>query len=312
MQNVYLITGATGFIGTNIVRQLIKQEQGVAVIVRDKRLNWRLNDIASKLDIYECDLLSNSLGDLVEKIRPDFIFHLATYGMLAKEDDSCKMIDINLKGTINLVNAAKKISLKLFINTGSCFEYGNKSNPMKETDFLEPLNDYSVIKSAVTLYCQKEAIRSGIPIINFRLFTPYGYFEDNHRLIPSVVRSAIVNEPIKVSVPESVRDFVFIEDVVNAYIQAVKMSLPNGSIFNIGSGRQYNVGQIIKIILRLSKSNSKVLWGAVRKQDRYIEPTTLRADLSKTRKMLQWSPRDTIWEGLGKTIEWFKKNRHLY
>ena len=116
-----LITGGTGFIGSNLVRKLVKKGEHVSIIVRDKnKNNWRLKDIEAKLDIYECNLLSESLKDLVNKIKPDFVFHLAAYGIPPEEDNVYEMIDINLKGTINLIDAVKQNPFKLFINTGSC------------------------------------------------------------------------------------------------------------------------------------------------------------------------------------------------
>lgn len=312
MKNSFLLTGATGFIGSNLVRELVRKGEHVSIIVRDKnKNNWRLKDIESKLDIYECNLLSESLKYLINKIRPDFIFHLAAYGIPPEEDNAYEMIDVNLKGTINLIDAVKKIPFKLFVNTGSCMEYGIKKNPMKEKDVLEPIFDYAITKAAATLYCRKEGVRSNLPIVNFRLFTPYGYFEELYRLIPTVVKNAIENKPIKVSTPKTVRDFIFIEDLVDAYLQVTKMPLPNGEIFNIGTGKQNSIGEIVQLCLEISQSKSKVLWGAMPMQKRYIEPDRFEADMSKTKKILNWQPKTTIEEGLKKTVEWFKKNKGL-
>jgi len=313
MKNSFLLTGATGFIGSNLVRELVKKGERVNIIVRDKnKNNWRLKDIEPKLVIYECSLLNESLKDLVDKIRPDFIFHLGAYGIPPEEDSAYEMIDVNLKGTINLINAVKKNPFKLFINTGSCMEYGIKKDPMRETDLLEPIFDYAITKAAVTLYCQKESIRSNLPIVTFRLFTPFGHYEELYRLIPTVVKNAIENKPIKVSTPKTVRDFIFIEDVVDAYLQATKMPLPNGEILNIGTGKQNSIGEIVKLCLQISQSKSKVLWGAMPMQKRYIEPERFEADMSKTKKVLKWEAKTTVEEGLSKTVEWFKKNKDLY
>ena len=312
MRSTFLVTGATGFIGSNLVRELVRQKQYVSIITRDKRLNWRLSDISSKLDIFECDIQNAKLGEIVNKIKPDYIFHLARYGNFPQEDNIDTMIDINLKGTINLINAVKQNSFKLFINAGSGDEYGIKKTAMQETDLLEPVNNNGVIKSAITLFCQKEAIRNALPIINLRLFTPYGYFEDDFRLIPSVIISALNNKPIKVSVPTNVRDFIFIEDVIDAYMRAIKIKHAYGQIYNIGSGKQHSVGEIVQMTQKITKNKSDVEWGVIPKQARYIEPLLWESDISKTKRVFQWKPKNTIESGLAKTIAWFRKNKNLY
>ncbi|QQG40374.1 MAG: NAD-dependent epimerase/dehydratase family protein [Candidatus Levyibacteriota bacterium] len=312
MKNNFLLTGATGFIGSNLARELVRQEQNVSVIVRNKELNWRLKDIADKLDIYECNIQDEKLLEIVNRVKPDYIFHLARYGNLPQEEDILKMIDINFKGTVNLINAAKQNPFKLLINTSSCIEYGVKEQSMKETDYLVPINNFGVVAAGITLYAQKEAIRNNLPIITLRLFTPYGYYEDGFRLIPSVIKSAIENELIKVSTPENVRDFIFIEDVVDAYIGATGIRHNPGEIYNIGSGRQHSIGDIVRLILEITKSKSNVQWGAVKKQTRYIEPAKWQANISKTKKILRWEPKNSIEFGLQKAIQWLNLHKDLY
>ncbi len=312
MQGIYLVTGATGFIGACLTRELVRQKKYVSVIVRDKRLNWRLRDIASKLDIHECDLLSKSLDAVIARIMPTYIFHLASYGSLPSENIITQMIDVNIRGTINLINASKKHRFKLFINAGSSSEYGIKSEKMKESDIITPVNDYGVTKAAATLFCQKEAIRNNLPIITFRLFSPYGYFEDKSRLIPLVIASALKNQSMELSFPDNVRDFIFIEDVVNAYIKTTENKSNPGEIYNIGSGEQHQISDVVNLVLQITNSNSKIAWGKVKKQTRQIEPKKWEADISKAQEILKWQPNHKLDTGLKKTIEWFKQYSNLY
>ena len=97
MSQVYLVTGATGFVGANIVRRLVKEKKTVHIICRSKKLNWRLTDIASRIKIHEVDLLSPRVHPIVAKIKPDFIFHLAAFGSLPNEESMDVFIDINLQ-----------------------------------------------------------------------------------------------------------------------------------------------------------------------------------------------------------------------
>jgi len=308
----YLITGATGFVGANIVRRLVTEGKNVHVLVRDSKLNWRLSDISSKLNIHEIDLLNPDLFIILNKIKPSYIFHLAAYGSLPREDDINKLIDVNLRGTINLINAAKQNRFKLFINTGSSSEYGNKDVPMKETDSIMPINNYGVTKAAATLFAQKEAVRNNLPIITFRLFSPFGPYEEETRIVPYTILSAIKNKPISVGSRTNVRDFVHIDDVVNVYFQACKVKVLPGEIFNIGMGKQHQISDVVSQILLITNSESKIVWNNIKKQIRQVEPNMWEADVSKARKILEWHSRYDLQMGLRKTIEWFNNNYDLY
>ena len=307
-----LITGSTGFIGANLARSFIDDGERVSIIVRDKRLNWRLKNIPSGLKIYESDILNPKLPEVIKKISPDFVFHLAAYGVMAEESDTLRMFEANIRGTINLVSSLRELNIKKLINIGSAVEYGVKNKKIKEKDLLEPINDYGVTKAGSTLYCQKEGVRNNIPVVTFRLFTPYGYYEDKSRLIPSVILNALGNNPIPVSVPSSVRDFVFIEDVIDVLKRAMKKEINSGEIINVGFGKQQSVGNIVKLVTKLTKTRSTVRWGAVKPQNRFVEPKRLEADITKAEKILDWKPKYTIEEGIKKTIDWFSANRILY
>ena len=109
-----------------------------------------------------------------------------------------------------------------------------------------------------------------------------------------------------------VRDFIFIEDVVDAYLQAIQVQHNPGEIYAIGSGIQYSVKDIIEKILTITKSKSNIEWGAVKKQARYIEPKKWIANVSKAKKILHWEPKNTIDAGLQKTIQWITEHKNLY
>jgi nucleoside-diphosphate-sugar epimerase len=308
----YLVTGSTGFVGASIVRRLVCKKEDVNIIVRNKKLNWRLKDISSNLNIYECDLLSKNLDKVIDEIKPTHIFHLAAYGSLPKESEIKNLIDVNLKGTINLVNAIKKNPFEIFVNTGSSSEYGNKEKAMKESDIAEPVNDYGITKLAATLFCQKESIRYSLPIVTFRLFSVYGPYEAKTRLIPSVIYSALKNEPIEVGNSKHVRDFIYIDDVVDAYLRSSNIKIKQGDIFNLGTGKQYSVEDVVNYVLNLSKSKSKVFWGKIKKQKRQDEPIKWQANISKLESVLRWKPEHDLKSGLDELTRWFRKHIYLY
>lgn len=312
MSNTYLVTGATGFVGANLVRRLISDEENVHILTRDKKLNFRISDISSKITVHEVDLLSPKLFKIIDKIKPKYIFHLAVYGSLPNEKNVEELINTNLLGLMNLINALKQNKFKLMINTGSSSEYGIKENPMKESDLLVPINDYGLIKASATMLVSKEAIRNNLPIITFRLFSPYGPYEHVTRLIPSVILSALKNNPIKVSDKKSVRDFTYIDDIIDAYTIACNLQFNPGEIFNIATGRQHRVAEVVEKIVALTKSKSKIEWRVKAKQERQVEPKRWVADIKKSNKIMGWEPKYSLEQGLGKTVDWFLENNNLY
>lgn len=312
MKKSFFVTGATGFIGANLVRKLVSRGDKVSIIVRDKKLNWRINDIAARISVYTCDILDKSLVEIIQKISPTHIFHFASYGSLPIENDSKMMIDVNIKGTINLLNAVEKTPFSLFLNAGTSSEYGIKDNPMAETDAPEPVNDYGSSKLAQTLFCSQFAKRRALPVVTFRLSSPYGYYEEYSRLVPSVVLKAISNNPIQVSSRKNVRDFIFIEDVVNAFVKACDVSFASGDIINVGYGKQHSIKDVVSHITKYAESKSSIEWGAVAKQHRQIEPKKWIVSNAKARKILRWKPKYSLDEGIVKTVDWFMKNKKLY
>jgi len=218
------------------------------------------------------------------------------------------MIDMNIKGLYRLIQACKNTSVEILINTGSSSEYGIKQTKMNENNILSPINDYAVTKAAGTLLCQKESINSDCCIVTLRLFSPYGYFEQPTRFIPSCITSVLSNMSLQASNPLYVRDFVFIEDVVQAYICVAKGQYENlnGEIINIGSGKQHSLHDVVKKLEIICNQTLKISWNSFAKQNRQIESKKWEADISRAKELLHWSPKYSLDEGLEKTVYWRK------
>lgn len=306
-----LITGATGFVGACLTRRLVNLSGKVHVIVRQSSNLWRIKDLADKINLHYVDLTDIvSLSKMVQRIKPEIIFHLATYGGYHFQQDANKIFETNLTGTRNLLTALSTVGFKAMINTGSSSEYGIKKRPMSEDDLLEPVTEYGVSKAAATLYCQAVARKNNLPVCTLRLFSPYGFFEGAQRLIPSVILACLSGRDPELSSKNPVRDFVFTEDVVDAYLKTASASNLTGQIFNIGSGEEYSVETVVKKIIALTGKKVSPRWGGVK--NLRLEPTTWVADISKTRKFLKWKPVYNLDSGLEKTVNWFRKNHRLY
>lgn len=306
-----LITGSTGFIGANLVRNFLKAGAETHVLMRTTSNKWRIKDVLKDVNEHYADLSEyEKLESIILDIEPEIICHTAIYGGYPFQNDIKKIIQSNFIGTVNLVNACKKVNFELFVNTGSSSEYGVKPGPMAEKDILEPVNDYGASKAAATLFCQSVAKSEKAPIVTLRLFSPYGYYEEPRRLIPSVVISCLKGVNPEISSPDSVRDFIFIDDVVAAYMKVIETPDIRGEIFNIGYGKQQSVKDVVNKIIELTGNNVTPKWGAAPKSR--MEPDVWQADIAKAAGTLKWAPECGMEKGLGKTIDWFKENMSLY
>ena len=306
-----LISGATGFIGANLVRKCLEAEAKVHIITRTTSNKWRIGDVLKDVNEFCVDLLDyERLKAVVSKIKADIIFHTATYGGYPYQKDVDNIIQTNIIGTVNLLNACLKVGFNIFVNTGSSSEYGVKSKPANEVDLLEPNNNYGVVKASATLFCQSKARSEKLPIITLRLFSPYGYYEEATRFVPSVIISCLREKNPKVSSPEPVRDFVFIGDVLDAYVKAANIPSIGGEIFNIGYSQQHSVGEVVNKIIELTGGRVSPEWGCIPK--RANEPTVWQADISKAKNIFKWKPKHILEEGLNKTVKWFEENLFLY
>jgi nucleoside-diphosphate-sugar epimerase len=307
-----LITGATGFIGANLAEYFLEKGADVSIFTRGTSDKWRIRSILRNVTEYSVDLKEAvKLEKIIKKIKPQIVIHAAVYGGHSFQSNASKIIEANFTGTVNLINVLKGAGIELFINTGSSSEYGVKSEPMKESDLLEPFSEYGVTKAASELYCHAVAKKENMPVVTLRLFSPYGYYEEKNRLVSSVILSCLKFKNPKLSSPDSVRDFIFVEDVINAYKKVIdNKDKVKGEVFNIGSGKQYAIEDVVKNIVKLTGNKVKPEWGRIANSRQ--EPKCWQADISKAGRLLNWKPEFSLRQGLEKDISWFKRNTALY
>jgi len=307
-----LITGGTGFVGANLVRRLVKVGYKPIVLIRKESNLWRLKDIISKIDLLETDINNyERLKKDINQVSPKYIYHLAVYGAYqGSQKDLNKTLETNIFGTINLLNAAYNSGIEYFINTGSSSEYGIKNQIMKETDVLNPVNYYGVTKATTTLMASTFSIQNKLPIATLRLFSPYGFYEDKDRFVPTLIMAGMKNKEIELSDPNFVRDFIFIDDVIDAYIYFLDGKKYYGDIFNIGSGKQTSLGNFTKTAEKVLGKTIKIKWTGHKSNQ--FEPKKWQADISKAKSKLNWSPKHSMIGGTQKIYRWYKENYKLY
>jgi nucleoside-diphosphate-sugar epimerase len=306
-----LVTGATGFVGSCLTRRLVETGDEVHVFCREGSDRWRLAGLAGCLTEHLVDLRDDAaVTAAVAKVRPSAVCHLATHGGFAFQRETSVILGSNLLGTVNLLRACEKVGFDSFINTGSSSEYGLKETPMGEGDLLEPVGDYGVSKAAATLFCRSEAVQKGLPVVTLRLFSPYGPWDDPNRFIPYAIKSLFRGQSPQLSNPAAVRDYVYIDDVLELYLTLIRSPRCGGDIFNAASGRQTAIGEVFSLLAERIDPGVAPEWGSVGKQR--PEPEMWVADIGKAERVLGWKPQVPLKDGLAKTSEWLKEHLALY
>ena len=306
MKKPILITGASGFIGSNLTRHLLKRKFSLNIIIKKNSDTWRLKDILDKLNVFYADLSEKKkIKDIIKKIKPKTIFHLAAHGAYSDQKEPEKIKKTIFDSTINLINECKKYNFNSFINTGSSSEYGFKNKSMKESDILKPNSYYSVFKSASTLFCQFESINSNFHITTIRPFHVYGPFERQSRLIPTLINNMIKKKKVKLVSPNISRDLIYISDLIEFYLLIAKENKLRGEIFNLGSGKKTTIKEIYNNLSKITNYDVKNKWGSMK--NRYWDQTTWYADNSYVKKKFNWSPKVTLKQGLEEMVKWYKK-----
>jgi nucleoside-diphosphate-sugar epimerase len=302
-----LVTGANGFLGRNLIGALLNADAKVIAVVRKQSKAWRLADVSGEISLVECDLGQRrqlkKLSELSELCGVRFVFHLAAGGVDGSQGDPNALIADNVIATGNLLEDVRNWDLSRFVYAGSCFEYG-AGKRLAESARLKPGSIYAATKSAASLLVQTYGQNFGLPVVILRPFTPYGPWEADRRLVPYVIQAALRNAEMCLTSGVQTRDFVYVEDVVEAFLTAAVHPRATNGVFNVCSGKATSVREIVTAVLKLTGSSSRVQFGAI--PHRPTELWTMSGDHRHTKNRLGWSAATSLAEGLRKTICWFQ------
>lgn len=305
----FLVTGANGFIGTNMVRALVARGDEVHAFVRTLEESGRFADIQTSIHFHQVDITEKEqVIEVVREIDPEYVFHLVHYGGNRGQSDEAMVRRVIIEGTAHLYEACEKAGhVKAIVNAGSSSEYGIKKEAMKEGMVPEPNTPYGIAKVWATLYGEHLRREKGMPITTLRLFNIYGPFEAGWRFFPAVILALLRKEIPTLANPETVRDFTYVDDVIEAFLLAIRG--PFG-VYNVGTSVQTSLKEAAELIRTEIRSETSLVWGGY--PDQSFDSMFWRADPTLARTALGWEPRTQLAEGVHRTVEWFKENRHLY
>jgi nucleoside-diphosphate-sugar epimerase len=302
------ITWVTGFVWANLLHRLISVgANDVHVLIRKNSDTSRIDRLLDNVTIHSFSLENKEeTVEFLRKIKPQIVYHIAAMGTVVwrKPVSIDDLIVTNTLGSIHLIDASIEVGCEYFVNTWSSSEYWFKDVPMFESDIASPNNFYGISKVSATQYASLVKQHSFYPIVTYRLFSVYGQFEDPKRLIPTLIKNYIQwNEP-ELSSPLFVRDFVYIDDVVDSYLNADIACDSTESIINIWSWIQSSISDVINILKDILNSSIEPQYN---KQQAYqFEPKTWVSNNSKMKNLLQISPI-SLRDGLMRTIDHFNR-----
>ncbi len=296
-----LVTGGTGFIGSHVVEALIYNEFNIILLKRTSSDVWRIKNYLKKVISYDID--KTELDTVFKENKIDAVIHLATYyKKYHSYEDIERMVYSNITFPTKLLDLCSKYNVKYFVNTGTFFEYDITRLPVKEEERKKPFNLYSSTKisfeDVIRFYSDK------LKIITLRIFSPYGEKDNEYKLIPTLIRKAVKNEEIHLSEGFQKLDFVYVKDIADAYIKALKSmeKINNLEAINIGTGFPYSIREIVSLIQEILDKELYVIWGKPA-QDIPI----CYADITKAKSLLNWYPLHSLKEGLQRTVEYYQK-----
>jgi polyisoprenyl-phosphate glycosyltransferase len=298
-----LVLGGGGFVGANLVHRLLRTRDDVTAVVR-RLPAWRLSGL-DRRHLLEVDLTSAAeQRQMVEAIRPRTVFHCAAYGAYSFETDTDLIYRTNFTALVSLVGLLRPDELAAFVHAGSSSEYGaNAAGPL-ETDPALPNSHYAVSKAAASQFITYAGQTLRLPIVNLRLYSAYGPLEDASRLIPNLVGRALDGGYPPFVSPETSRDFVYVDDICDAFIRAAALMTPeiHGESFNIGTGTRTTIRRLAETARDVFDVAPTPQFGEM--PGRHWDVDAWFAAPDKAARLLGWTAATPLGEGLRRTGEW--------
>lgn len=295
-----LITGATGFVGGSLMKRL--EQLGASVYGVSRKSKAKNIFTISVLD-YE------KIKQLVQKKDISICFHLAGEALVeAGQDRPYDTFKTNIEGTLNMLEIARSQKFEKIIIASSSHVYGRNKVPYFEGYMPRPSRPYETSKACMDLVAKSYADTFNLPVLIPRFVNIYGPGDMNlSRLIPRTIKSILNGSNPKMWGGDAVRDYLYIDDAIDAYISLVTVAIKkvgNNRIFNFGSNNTISVKNLIDKIIAITGKDMKIE-KIINKREAEIKSQYV--SFKKANRLLHWSPRIELDEGLTNTIAWYKK-----
>ena len=295
-QTKILVIGGTGVLGFHICRFFLKKNWAISSISLNPPKKFRK---LKKVKYFYADISKINSIKILKDVQFDFIVNCGSYVNNKSKLNNLKNHYIGCK---NLYKILSKKKILKFIQIGSSLEYGSVKSPQKETLKEKAKDKYGKPKLEATNFLKS---KKKFPFLILRLYQVYGPYQDKNRIIPFVINSCLKGKSFPCSEGSQYRDFLYIDDFLNALNKCLKMDIKNNEIINIGYGKPTKIKKIISMIHKNIKKG-KPEYGKIKL--RGDEQLTVFPSIAKAQRMLKWSPKTSIKKGIIKTVKHFKLN----
>jgi NAD dependent epimerase/dehydratase len=318
-----LVTGADGFIGSHLTEALVRNGYEVRAFVYYNSFNswgWLdhcADDVQGKFEVFAGDI-RDPHGVKKAMNGCDAVIHLAALIAIPFSYHSPdSYVDTNIKGTLNVLQAARELNVSRVIHTSTSEVYGTAQYvPIDEKHPLQGQSPYSASKIGADQLAFSFYSSFDLPVVTLRPFNTYGPRQSARAVIPTIITQiANGNNQIKLGSVTPTRDFNFISDTVNGFISALTSKSGVGEVINLGSNFEISIQDIASLIGEIMNQKIKVIDSDERIRPENSEVNRLWADNSKAKELLSWKPEyaslNGLKKGLEETVNWFKKPNNL-
>ena len=294
-----LIVGGSGFIGSHVVKQAVSEGFNVSIISRktvpaDKKIE--------NIEYIVVDI--SKYVDLLDKLNGKLFHHVINLGGYVNHsnysESGDRVFNTHFNGVKNLVDCIDNTSLKSFIQIGSSDEYGDNPAPQSECQRESPISPYSFSKTATTHFLQMLYRTEEFPVVILRLFLVYGPGQDENRFIPQIIKGCMNNEKFPVSYGKQLRDFCYIDDIVQGILSATKVDSVKGSVINLASGDPVSIYDVVNLIQKLIKKGAPDFGKIPYRKKENME---LYANVKKAKNKLSWCSKIYLEVGITRVVD---------
>lgn len=304
-----LVTGGAGFIGSNLTRELLREEANV--VVYDNFLSGdmaNLQDIRNSINIIKGDILDKRFKRVLEESEIEYVFNLAAEPYIPH----CyyrpeKFFEVNANGALNVLLACRGAKVKRIIQYSTSEVYGSaKYTPMDENHPTMPLSTYAVSKLAADRLSYTLHHEQNIPVIILRQFNVYGPGETQPYIIPEIIAQLSKSRRLKLGNIKARRDLTYVGDAARGAVALMKCKEAVGAVVNLGTGKDWSVKEMAGIIGKLMGHN-KIEIDIEKERLRPLDIDRLQCNYSRAQRLIGWEPETSLTDGLRRTIEYFKE-----